>query len=373
VARHLFQWKAEPRYADFYERALLNGIVGNQDRRDPTKGTSYIYMLPLGGAVKKAWGKSDFGFPCCWGTLSESFAKLSDSIFFAAADGGAVYVNQYVSAAVHLTYGVRLIQESSDLTTDLTSTLRLSIGSDVKNASTAILVRVPGWLGKPCTGCVKLNGVALGGVAAPGSYFKVSPPGGVWMDGDTVTLHFAPTLWTAPLNDYHPEHNATLAFMFGPLVLAGLHLPTDVFVPLGGTARARSDPASFITRNSTPGAPLEFFGLSAAGQRIHLIPLRDVADEQYVAYFMTAGTKPPQPPVRYCPHSAGGGAALVEISEQELQEVEVDEERLVSAGPPSLPPASTEAATEAVTEVIRSRGVTWSLSGGRVGSHAKPA
>ena len=42
------------RYADFYERALLNGIVGNQDRRDPTKGTSYIYMLPLGGAVKKA-------------------------------------------------------------------------------------------------------------------------------------------------------------------------------------------------------------------------------------------------------------------------------------------------------------------------------
>ena len=109
------------------------------------------------------------------------------------------------------------------------------------------------------------------------------------MDGDAVTLHFAPTLWTAPLNDYHPEHNATLAFMFGPLVLAGLHLPTDVFVPLGGTARARSDPASFITRNSTPGAPLEFFGLSAAGQRIHLIPLRDVADEQYVAYFMTAG------------------------------------------------------------------------------------
>ena len=120
-------------------------------------------------------------------------------------------------------------------------------------------------------------------------YSKVSPPGGAWMDGDAVTLHFAPTLWTAPLNDYHPEHNATLAFMFGPLVLAGLHLPTDVFVPLGGTARARSDPASFITRNSTPGAPLEFFGLSAAGQRIHLIPLRDVADEQYVAYFMTAG------------------------------------------------------------------------------------
>ena len=41
----------------------------------------------------------------------------------------------------------------------------------------------------------------------------------------------------------------------------------------------------------------------------------------------------------------------------------------VSAGPPSLPPAFNEAATE----VIRSRGVTWSLSGGRMGSqHARP-
>ena len=59
--------------------------------------------------------------------------------------------------------------------------------------------------------------------------------------------------------------------------------------PMSNPTRTRSDPASFITRNSTHGAPLEFFGLSAAGQRIHLIPLRDVADEQYVAYFMTAG------------------------------------------------------------------------------------
>ena len=56
----------------------------------------------------------------------------------------------------------------------------------------------------------------------PTAHFsKVSPPGGAWADGDSVSLHFAPTLWTAPLNDYHPEHNATLAFMFGPLVLAG--------------------------------------------------------------------------------------------------------------------------------------------------------
>ena len=42
---------------------------------------------------------------------------------------------------------------------------------------------------------------------------------------------------------------------------------------------------------------------------MRLIPLRDVTDETYVVYFYTAGTKPPQPAVRYCPHSVSGHAA----------------------------------------------------------------
>ena len=39
-------------------------------------------MLPMGSGVKKPWGKSNYGFVCCWGTLSEQFSKLSDSIYF---------------------------------------------------------------------------------------------------------------------------------------------------------------------------------------------------------------------------------------------------------------------------------------------------
>ena len=104
MARHLYTWDggASPHYADYYERALHNGILGNQ-RLDGDGRTSYTYMLPLGAGggastpVRKAWGASDWGFPCCWGTLSESFAKLSDSIFF---DGGAtsLYVAQFADA-----------------------------------------------------------------------------------------------------------------------------------------------------------------------------------------------------------------------------------------------------------------------------------
>ena len=135
-----------------------------------------------------------------------------------------------------------------------------------------------------------------------------------------------------------------------------MHLRTDVFVPRGGAAAARADPAGFIVRNSSAGRPLEFAATSAAGATIKMTPLRDVTDEQYVAYFMTAGTKPPQPPLGYCPHSAGSDAAPVVE--------EFDEEALVSAGPPSLPPSAATAG------VIRSRGVTWALHGNRMASHA---
>ena len=117
---------ARAKLADFYERAILNGIVGNQNRHASAQAaapeaappaaaavgstssppaaspTSYIYMQPLGGANTKPWGKSDYGFPCCWGTLSESFAKLSDSIFFVGKADREVFVNQFAPATARL-------------------------------------------------------------------------------------------------------------------------------------------------------------------------------------------------------------------------------------------------------------------------------
>jgi len=35
VARHMFTWTADVKLADYYERALQNGILGNIDDRSP--------------------------------------------------------------------------------------------------------------------------------------------------------------------------------------------------------------------------------------------------------------------------------------------------------------------------------------------------
>ena len=166
VARRSFMTSANASLADFYERAILNGIIGNQNR-EASGATSYIYMQPLGGANVKPWGKSDFGFPCCWGTLSESFAKLGDSIFFwqpasmSKTKTGALFINQFVAATVKLSKlpgAVSVVQEAH-FPTDAKKTVTLT----VKGSGTFdIMLRVPNWA-KSAGNAVAVNKVAVAG------------------------------------------------------------------------------------------------------------------------------------------------------------------------------------------------------------------
>ncbi|OMO78120.1 hypothetical protein COLO4_24842 [Corchorus olitorius] len=70
VSRHLFRWTKEVAYADYYERALTNGVLGIQRGTEPGV---MIYMLPQGRGVSKAvsyhqWGTPFDSFWCCYGT-----------------------------------------------------------------------------------------------------------------------------------------------------------------------------------------------------------------------------------------------------------------------------------------------------------------
>ena len=386
IARHLFRWHAEVRYADFYERAITNGIVGNQKRGRSTCGsppecgcnaegggcrspgaramsaaTSYIYMLPLGGAVTKPWGKSDYGFPCCWGTLSESFAKLSDSIFFATPDASALFVNLYESAKMRWAAraGITIEQQAhfplgTPSDPQATSTLTVHVADRARGARAtfALQIRVPSWMDGE--GKVTINGQPVNKPVVAGSYLTLARE---WNDADTVELRFPAGVWTAPLNDKHAWHNATAAFMYGPLVLAGVDVSTDIFVPPSG---ALGRPASFIVRNASQAESLEFVATAKNGSAMRMIPLREVMDERYVVYFYTAGTKPPQPAVHYCPHSQGA-ALSHEHSHDHAHGAGRDdghghgsaeeEEALLSAGAPPAAPLDAGG-----------RGVRWAVN-----------
>ena len=127
----------------------------------------------------------------------------------------------------------------------------------------------------------------------------------------------------------------------------------------GGTAGALHRPADFITRNSTTA--LDFEAVAANGSKIKMIPLNEVMEERYVAYFMTAGTKPPQPNNGYCPHSRGDAYPFEKVASDH------DSDR-VSAGPPGPPPSphSSAVVSEHPVVISQSRGVAWTIVDGRI-------
>ncbi len=300
VARHFIQWngRAGPQYADFYERALFNGLVGNQARTgqfSATTSTGFIYMLPLGGAgLRKPWGQSNENLPCCWGTLSETFSKLGDSVMFAAEDDSALLVNLFVSLS--LTWrgrgGTVITQASSyPYVSQTTTTLTTS---SVDGSTWTLAVRVPIWA--VSANALTLNGAPLAGPFIPGSYFNVTR---AWANGDVLTAWFPPSLSFEPLNDERQDvWGGVGAIMYGGILLAGVNSTSDALainasLPLLG--QLFPDP-------SAPAGALQFLaptfgtGCDGAGNaslvNMTLIPLMDVTFEAYAVYMHTRDTGP---------------------------------------------------------------------------------
>ena len=77
-------------YFDFYERALLNHLLGQQNTADPHGHICYFTGLNPGhrrGNTGPAWGGGNWStdyttFWCCQGTGLETNTKLADSVYF---------------------------------------------------------------------------------------------------------------------------------------------------------------------------------------------------------------------------------------------------------------------------------------------------
>ncbi|XXG64114.1 hypothetical protein AAC387_Pa05g2154 [Persea americana] len=152
VSRNLFRWTREMAYADYYERALTNGVLGIQRGREPG---IMIYMLPLGRGKSKAhshhgWGTQFDAFWCCYGTGIESFSKLGDSIYFGEdADVPALYIIQYISSTFNWTSGQMILKQdvkpvvsSSDAQPQASLTFSTKEGVSPKSN---LYLRIPFW------------------------------------------------------------------------------------------------------------------------------------------------------------------------------------------------------------------------------------
>jgi hypothetical protein len=303
VARNLFQLNGGSTYGDYYERALMNGLVGNQNRQGPyapdanPNTVGFIYMLPLGPAVTKPWGDGiNAGFPCCWGTLSETFSKLGDSVYFTSPPGApgapTLYVHLYVPSTVTTPWGA-VVTQASGYPEDPDATTTLTVAATPATAFTLAL-RVPFWA-RAAEAVITVDGTPVpASQIVPGTYFNVTVS-----KATTVSAHFPAHLRWEPIQDNRPQFANVGALLYGSILLTAI--TKNVYFPLpppGGLD-------AVITRNMTDPSVLRFTTDVTGCGAVTLMPLYDVMFETYVTYLynQSAATPIPYPP--------GGGATVL--------------------------------------------------------------
>ena len=80
LADYLLRWTDDPRYADYWERNLWNGILAQQH---PDTGM-IAYFLPFYAGAEKVWGTPTEDFWCCHGTLVQAHTIYTNHIWYDA-------------------------------------------------------------------------------------------------------------------------------------------------------------------------------------------------------------------------------------------------------------------------------------------------
>ena len=208
LTRQLFTWSADPELADYYERALYNGILSTQD---PETGM-VMYYVPMESGWYRTFCTPNDSFWCCTGTGVENHAKYGDSIYF--HDGKALLVNLFIASELDWPEKGLTVRQETQFPEEEGISLLFSCRQDV---NLEVRIRVPGWATRGVE--VRINGEPLEVSARPGSFSTIVR---TWKNGDRLTMEMPMSLhlWRMP-DDPH-----IAAILYGPIVLAG-ELPTE--------------------------------------------------------------------------------------------------------------------------------------------------
>jgi len=203
LTRHLYSWKPDGAYFDYYERAHLNHVMAAQN---PKTG-GFTYMTPLMTGAERGYSEAnEDAFWCCVGTGMESHSKHGESIFWEG--DGALLVNLYIPAeATWATREARVVLETKY---PMQPDAKLSLTSLRRPEKFAIALRVPAWAKANVK--VTVNGRPFP-VTIQRGYAVVERH---WKEGDAVTI-------TLPLElriESTPGDAGTIAFLHGPMVMA---------------------------------------------------------------------------------------------------------------------------------------------------------
>lgn len=296
-------WRTNPTssYMDFYERALINHLIGSQNPQDSHGHITYFTPLKAGTrrGVGPAWGggtwSTDYNsFWCCQGTGVEQNTRLMDNIY--GYDSSNLYINLYAPSKLDWSQKGITVTQVTDFPVSDTSTLTIT-GS----GTFAIKIRIPEWTSGAK---ISVNGQEQSINTATGSYATLSR---TWSSGDKVTIRLPMSFRLVPAND----NKALSAVAYGPVILSGNY---------GSSTLSSAPTLQLGTLKRTSSSSLAFTA-TANGQTVNIGPFYDAQGFNYVVYWAYSGSLPSGgsvPPTSTTtsgsiqPTNGGGGGCTVE-------------------------------------------------------------
>lgn len=251
----LFEWTADPKYADAYMNTFYNAVLPIQNNENGT----VVYHLPLGSPRTKDFLKEN-DFRCCNGSGIEAFAHLNSNIYF--HDENNLWVNLFFPSEVKWKEkGIKLEQTTNFPEEQKT---RITILAE-KPTSFVLKLFIPSWANEQTR--ILVNGQPLKTKIKPVSFASIDR---TWKTGDTVEFQFDFKFYLKSM----PDNENVVALFYGPVLLA---FEAEKEIILKGNHET-------ILQNLTKNEGEFSFSLRISNQVFKLKPFYGVTNQSYGVY-----------------------------------------------------------------------------------------
>lgn len=275
LSRHLFCQEPKAHIMDYYERALYNHILGQQD---PETGM-VAYFLPLATGTHRVYSTPENSFWCCVGSGFENHSKYGEQIYSYTPDG--LLINLFIPSQLKWKDKKLTVTQTTDFPAASSTSMLIEMDSPIK---TSISIRKPVWSKKMD---IKINGKKISSKCDDNGYVVIDR---TWSNGDKVEVDFDMQLIFEPTHD----GSGLGALIYGPIVMAarlgkdGMQLPAPYSDPTIYNDYYTYDyhiPAGFPTEIDVKDlhkiGPLTFI----TSEGLIIEPLYDIHRERYGVYW----------------------------------------------------------------------------------------
>lgn len=201
LTEDLFRMNPSAKYADYYERTVLNHILSSQH---PSHG-GYVYFTSARPRHYRVYSAPNQAMWCCVGTGMENHGKYNQFIY--THTGDSLFVNLFIASELKWKDRNITLRQETNFPNEEQTKIRITEGSGRFN----LMIRYPSWVQN---GALKIsvNGKPYKYEAVPSSYVCINRK---WKKGDVIEVKL-PMQNTMERLPNVPDY---IAFLHGPILL----------------------------------------------------------------------------------------------------------------------------------------------------------